>query len=201
MFYNCVVIAWKILFSLGVCAIDACDVIEMSKKKDDGAKSIRLRIKKEVLDRIDQIAGEGGRQRFIHDAILGRLDEELSPVVFDLIRDIDDLKARVAFLETSTPVGVQISELNKVARNELCLDDIDRKLVSFFVRNQGGTTPEIAESILGGRNKRRTILDRIARLNVRAKKLYGKELLDYQKGLVNEKRGAWWITNVDLVIL
>ncbi len=201
MFYNCVVIAWKILFSLGVCAIDACDVIEMSKKKDDGAKSIRLRIKKEVLDRIDQIAGEGGRQRFIHDAILGRLDEELSPVVFDLIRDIDDLKARVAFLETSTPVGVQISELNKVARNELCLDDIDRKLVSFFVRNQGGTTPELAESILGGRNKRRTILDRIARLNVRAKKLYGKELLDYQKGLVNEKRGAWWITNVDLVIL
>ena len=193
--------AWKILFSLGVCAIDACDVIEMSKKKDDGAKSIRLRIKKEVLDRIDQIAGEGGRQRFIHDAILGRLDEELPPVVFDLIRDIDDLKARVAFLETSTPVSVQISELNKVARNELCLDDIDRKLVSFFVRNQGGTTPELAESILGGRNKRRTILDRIARLNVRAKKLYGKELLDYQKGLVNEKRGAWWITNVDLVIL
>jgi len=193
--------AWKILFSLGVCAIDACDVIEMSKKKDDGAKSIRLRIKKDVLDKIDQIAGEGGRQRFIHDAILGRLDEELPPVVFDLIRDIDDLKARVAFLETSTPVSVQISELNKVARNELCLDDIDRKLVSFFVRNQGGTTPELAESILGGRNKRRTILDRIARLNVRAKKLYGKELLDYQKGLVNEKRGAWWITNVDLVIL
>ncbi|MGY5863837.1 MAG: hypothetical protein RTV41_04500 [Candidatus Thorarchaeota archaeon] len=192
---------WKILFTFDVCALDACVVTEMSKKKDDVTKSIRLRIEKDVLDRIDQIAGEGGRQRFIHDAILGRLDEELPPIVFELIRDIDDLKARVVFLETSKPLSIQISELNEVARNDLCLDDIDRKLVSFFVRNQGGTTPELAESILGGRNKRRTILDRIARLNIRAKKLYGKELLNYQKGLVNGKRGAWWITNVELVIL
>ncbi|MHA2025700.1 MAG: hypothetical protein ACW98U_07335 [Candidatus Thorarchaeota archaeon] len=173
----------------------------MSKKKTDSAKSIRLRIEKDLLDRIDQIAGEGGRQRFIHDAIQGRLDEDLPPVVFDLIRDIDDLKARVAFLETAKSVGVQMSELNDVARNELCLDDIDRKLVSFFVRNNGGTTPELAESLLGNRSKRRTILDRIDRLNARAKKLYGKELLDYQKGLVNNKRGAWWITDVALVIL
>ncbi len=192
---------WKILFSLGVCANDACEVIDVSKKKDSGAKSIRLRIEKDLLDRIDQIAGEGGRQRFIHDAILGRLDEELPPVVFDLIRDIDDLKARVAFLETSKSVSIQMSELNEVARNELCLDDIDRKLVSYFIRNQGETTPELAESILGGRQKRRTILDRIDRLNARAKKLYGKQLLKYEKGLVNDKRGAWWITNVDLVIL
>jgi hypothetical protein len=175
--------------------------MDMNKKKDDGAMSIRLRIEKDLLDRIDQVAGEGGRQRFIHDAILGRLDEELPPVIFDLIRDIDDLKARVTSLETSKTVSMQMSELNEVARNELCLDDIDRKLVSFFVRNKGGTTPELAESILGGRKKRRTILDRIARLNVRAKKLYGTELLDYKKGLVNDKRGAWWITNVDLVIL
>jgi len=173
----------------------------MSKKKTDGAKSIRLRVEKDLLDRIDQIAGEGGRQRFIYDAIRGRLDEDLPPVMFDLIRDIDDLKARVAFLETSKSVGVQMSELNDVARNELCLDDIDRKLVSFFVRNNGGTTPELAENLLGNRSKRRTILDRIDRLNARAKKLYGNELLEYQKGLVNDKRGAWWITDVSLVIL
>lgn len=173
----------------------------MSKKKDESATSIRLRIEKDLLDRIDQVAGERGRQRFIHNAILGRLDEELPPVVFDLIRDIDDLKARVTFLETSKSVGMQMRELNDVARIELCLDDIDRKLISFFVKNQGGTTPELAESILGARNKRRTVLDRIAKLNVRAKKLYGTELLEHQKGLFNDKRGAWWITNIDLVIL
>jgi hypothetical protein len=194
-------VAWKILFSLGVCANVACDVVEMNRKKGKGAISIRVRIEKDLLDRIDQLAGEGGRQRFIHDAILARLDEELPPVVFDLIRDIDDLKARVAFLETSKSVSLQMSELNEVARNELCLDDIDRKIVSFFIRHQGGTTPELADSILGDRKKRRTILDRIERLNNRAKKLYGKELLNYQKGLVNEKRGAWWISDVELVIL
>ncbi|MFW9770055.1 MAG: hypothetical protein ACFFEM_14635 [Candidatus Thorarchaeota archaeon] len=173
----------------------------MSKKKGESAVSIRVRIEKDILARIDQVAGEGGRQRFIHDAIIGRLDEEIPPIVFDLIRDIDDLKARVSFLESSKSVSIQMSELNEVARNELCLDDIDRKMVSFFVRHQGGTTPELAESILGERKKRRTILDRIERLNARAKNLYGKELLTYHKGLVNDKRGAWWISDTELVIL
>jgi hypothetical protein len=189
------------LFSIFVNPYDACDVIHMNKKKGEGATSIRLRIEKDLVERIDQVAGERGRQKFIHDAIIGKLDEELPPIVFDLIRDIDDLKSRVAILETSKTVGIQMSELNEVARTELCLDDLDRKLVSFFVRNHGGTTPELAESILGSRSKRRTVLDRIARLNVRAKKLYGTELLEHQKGFVNDKRGAWWITNIELVIL
>jgi hypothetical protein len=194
-------VTWKTLFSLDVLANDACDVVDMNKKKGESVVSIRVRIEKDILERIDQIAGQGGRQRFIHDAIIGRLDEEIPPIVFDLIRDVDDLKARVTFLETSKSVSIQMSELNEVARSKLCLDDVDRKMVSFFVRNKGGTTPELAENLLGERKKRRTILDRIERLNARALKLYGKELLTYHKGIVNDKRGAWWITDVELVIL
>ncbi|MFW9981877.1 MAG: hypothetical protein ACFFE3_08180 [Candidatus Thorarchaeota archaeon] len=173
----------------------------MSKKKKDNTVSIRLRIEKDILDRIDQLAGERGRQRFIHEAILGRLDEELPPIMFDLIRDVDDLKARVTFLESSKSESIHLSELNDIARNELCLDEIDRKLIAYFIKNEGATTPELAENILGSRNKRRTILDRIDRMNARSKKLFGSIILKYQKGLVNNKRGAWWITNVDLVVI
>lgn len=173
----------------------------MSKKKKDNAVSIRLRIEKDILDRIDQLAGERGRQRFIHEAILGRLDEELPPIMFDLIRDVDDLKARVTFLESSKSESIHLSELNDIARNELCLDEIDRKLIAYFIKNEGATTPELAENILGSRSKRRTILDRIDRMNDRSKKLFGSIILKYQKGLVNNKRGAWWITNVDLIVI
>jgi len=190
-----------ILFSVSVYAHSACDVKDMSKKKDDKTVSIRLRIEKDMLDRIDQIAGERGRQRFIHDAILGRIDEELPPVMFELIHDVDYLKARVTFLESSKFTSLQLSELNDVARNELCLDEVDRKLLAYFIKNEGATTPELAENILGGRDKRRTVLDRLDRLNNRAKKLFGTDILEYKKGLVNNKRGAWWITKVDLVVI
>ncbi len=173
----------------------------MSKKKDDSAVSIRLRIEKDILDRIDQLAGERGRQRFIHDAILGRIDEELPPVMFELIHDVDDLKARVTFLESSKSTSLLLSELNDVARNELCLDEVDRKLLAYFIKNEGATTPELAENILGSRDKRRTVLDRLDKLNNRAKKLFGIDILEYKKGLVNNKRGAWWITKVDLVVI
>ena len=189
------------LFSFGVSANSVCDVTHMSKKKDDSAVSIRLRIEKDILDRIDQLAGERGRQRYIHDAILGRLDEELPPVIFDLIRDVDDLKARVTFLESSKSTSLLLSELNEVARNELCLDDVDRRLLAYFIKNEGATTPELAKNILGSRDKRRTVLDRLDKLNSRANKLFGTDLLEYKKGLVNNKRGAWWITNVDLVVI
>ncbi len=190
-----------ILFSVSVYAHGACDVKDMSKKKDDRTVSIRLRIEKDILDRIDQIAGERGRQRFIHDAILGRIDEELPPVMFELIHDVDDLKARVTFLESSKSTSLHLSELNDVARNELCLDEVDRKILAYFIKNEGATTPELAENILGGRDKRRTVLDRLDKLNNRAKKLFGTDILEYKKGLVNNKRGAWWITKVDLVVI
>ncbi len=172
--------------------------MNMGKKK---VESIRLRLEKDLLDRIDQIAGERGRQRFIHDAILGRLDEELPPVVYDLIREVDDLKARVTFLESVKSAGVRLSELNDIARNELCLDEIDRKLLAYFIRHEGATTPELAEDALDKQVNRRTVRDRIVKLNNRSTKLFGKPILEFQKGLVNNKRGAWWITNIELVVV
>jgi hypothetical protein len=173
----------------------------MSKKKKPEMFSIRLRIDKPLLDRIDQIAGERGRQRYIHDAIIWRLDEELPPVVYDLVQEVQELRARVEHLESSSATSFHLVELNDKARNELCTDELDRKLLAYFIKNEGATTPELAEGLLGNSDKRRTILDRIDRLNNRAKKLFGTPVLEYKKGFVKNKRGAWWITGLEHIIV
>jgi hypothetical protein len=173
----------------------------MSKKKKPEMFSIRLRIDKPLLDRIDQIAGERGRQRYIHDAIIWRLDEELPPVVYDLVQEVQELRARVEHLESSSATSFHLGELNDKARNELCADELDRKLLAYFIKNEGATTPELAEGLLGNSDKRRTILDRIDRLNNRAKKLFGTPVLEYKKGFVKNKRGAWWITGLEHIIV
>lgn len=173
----------------------------MSKKKQRESVSIRFRINKELLERIDQIAGERGRQKYIHDAIVWRLDEELPPIVYDLVKDVDELKNRVQHLESIGSTSFHLGELNDIARNELCIDELDQKLLAYFIRNEGATTPELAKDLLGSANKRRTILDRIDRLNNRAQSLFGAPILEYKKGFVKNKRGAWWITGVEHILI
>lgn len=171
----------------------------MSKKKSDDSISIRLRLEKSLLDRIDVIAGERGRQRFISDAIKWRLDEELPPIFLELSDEIRQLKARIEHLETSRQTSVFFGTLSAVARNQICLDDFDIKLLTLFVQTDGWTTPELAESLLGDTEKRRTILDRIDRLNRRAVETIDTPILEYQKGFVHNKRGAWWLTNPSII--
>ena len=173
----------------------------MSKKKKSELTSIRLRIESSLLDRIDQIAGERGRQKYIHDAIVWRLDEELPPIVYDLVQEVQELRTRVEHLESTREPSFHLRELNDVARNELCTDELDRKLLAYFIKNEGATTPELAHDLLGDRNKRRTLLDRIDRLNARAQTLFGVPVLEYKKGFFKSKRGAWWITALDHVIV
>ena len=163
--------------------------------------SIRFRIESDLLDRIDQIAGERGRQKYIHDAIVWRLDEELPPIVYDLVQDVQDLQDRVRHLESVRDTSYHLSELNDIARNELCSDELDRKMLVYFIKNEGATTPELAKDLLGSSDKRRTLLDRIDRINKRAKTLFGAPVLEYKKGIVKNKRGAWWITGLEHVII
>ena len=89
----------------------------MSKKKKPKMISIRFRLDKSLLDRIDQIAGERGRQRYIRDAIVWRLDEELPPVMYDMVQEVQELRKRVEHLESSRATSVHLGELNDVARD------------------------------------------------------------------------------------
>ena len=129
------------------------------------------------------------------------LDEELPPVVYDLVQEVQELRARVEHLESSSATSFHLGELNDKARNELCTDELDRKLLAYFIKNEGATTPELAEGLLGHSDKRRTVLDRIDRLNTRGKKLFGSPVLEYKKGFVKNKRGAWWITSLEHIIV
>ncbi len=172
----------------------------MAKKKDEDSISIRLRIEKDLLNRIDMIAGERGRQWFISDAIKWRLDEELPPMFFELSDEIKQLKARVEHLETARQTNIFFGNLNDVVKKKICRDDLDQKLLSLFVETDGWTTPELAERLLDDIDKRRTILDRIDRLNSRAIEHIGKPILQYQKGFVHNKRGAWWLTDPSVIL-
>ena len=207
LFYNCVVRAEGNAFVLDTPTItillnqtSKLGAEYMSKKKSDESVSIRVRLDKSLLDRIDMIAGEHGRQRFISDAIQWRLDEELPPMFFELSDEVKQLKARVEYLETSRQTSVFVGNLNDTIKRDLCHDDLDIKLLSLFVQTDGWTTPEIAESLLGDTSKRRTILDRIDRLNKRAIEHLGTPVLEYKKGFVHNKRGAWWLTDSSVIL-
>ncbi len=167
----------------------------MPRPSNTDSISIRLRLEQELLERIDRAAGERGRQRFIEEAILWRLDQEIPPVVMELMDEVSQLKARVSHLEGTQSTSPVRGVLNKVAENQICRDELDRRILEYFLQNEGATTPELAKNVLGVHTKRRTILDRIAKLNERATQLVGVEILRYEKGILKGKRGAWWLDN------
>jgi hypothetical protein len=176
-------------------------VEKMPKKEANEAISIRLRLEKSLLDRIDMVAGERNRQRYIHEAIEWRLDQELPPMFLELSEEITQLKHRVEHLEKSQATSVFLGDLNQTTKEQVCADDLDRKLLAFIIRNEGGTTPELAEHLLGDAQKRRTILDRIDRLNNRAIETLGSPVLEYKKGFVKDKRGAWWLVDPASILI
>ncbi|MHA1934095.1 MAG: hypothetical protein ACW97A_02330 [Candidatus Thorarchaeota archaeon] len=172
----------------------------MNKTSKEKAVSIRVRLERDILERIDLLAGENGRQRFIEDAILWRLDEELPPLVLELVKDMSEIRSRVEHLEQYQSTSVFLGSLSDLVKTKVCRDGIDRDLLGYFLQQSGATTPELAESILGSSSKRRTILDRIARLNQRAEDVLGSKILKYEKGVINGKRGAWWLIDPNLLL-
>lgn len=172
----------------------------MRKKVGTDSVSIRVRLEKSLLDRIDIVAGTRNRQRYIHESVEWRLDQELPPMFLELSEEVAELKSRVEHLERSQATSVFLGELNPTAKEQICADDLDRKLLVFFIRNEGGTTPELAENLLGNMQKRRTILDRIDKLNNRAIAIIGSPVLEYKKGFVKNKRGAWWLVDPSTIL-
>ncbi|MCF2135943.1 MAG: hypothetical protein K9W43_01765 [Candidatus Thorarchaeota archaeon] len=181
-----------------ICLLDIEERCKLSAKKDS-IQSIRVTLETNVIERIDALVGRGGRQRFIRDAILWRLDRELPPIVMDLAAELERLKARVEQLENLHSPETLLQFLNDVALHKVCRDDLDRRLLRYFVQHEGATTPELAEALLGSVSKRRTVLDRIDGLNKRAEEFLGVPILTLEKGLTRGKRGAWWLINQEML--
>jgi len=179
--------------------LSAKELAALSPRKGKRTLSIRVTLDQEIVDRIDEVAGSRGRQRFIREAILWRLDQEMPPFVTEIMRDIEELRKRVERLESLHEKEVLLGALNDVTLRRVCRDDLDRRLIAYFVRHRGATTPELAEVLLKDKSKRRTIHSRIEGLNSRAKELLGVPILAHEKGVVDGKRGAWWLINTEYI--
>ncbi|TFF96431.1 hypothetical protein EU546_01395 [Candidatus Thorarchaeota archaeon] len=155
--------------------------------------SIRLRVESDILDRIDRLVGKRNRQDFIREAILSRLDEDLPPLLLETMNELEELKGRVERLEDAQSASLFLEQLPDVVRDQICLDDMDREMLAYFTRNEGATTPELAGALVGDDTKRRAILNRIKRINGRAKEVLGREILRYRKEIWRGKRSAWWL--------
>jgi len=172
----------------------------MNKTAKQREVSIRVRLPRDVLERIDLLVGNNGRQKFIRNAIASRLDDEVPPVVLEVIDDVDRLKMRVDHLEKVQSTSYYLGKLNDVVKTQVCRDDLDRKLLAYLLQHEGATTPELALSLLSSSGKRRTILDRIEKLNQRARKIVGAKILEHQRETVKGKRGAWWLVNTGKIV-
>lgn len=173
--------------------------IEMNPARKKRTLSIRVTLDDETLKRIDAMAGERGRQRFIKDAILWRLDQEIPPVVFELMKDVEQLQERVEHLEGIRSTSVYIGGMNETVRTQVCRDDLDRNIIAYFLQHEGASTPELAKKFLKDAEKRKTIHVRIRKLNDRSKEVFGSRILRYEKGEVKGKRDAWWLVEPELV--
>ncbi len=171
----------------------------MTKTGPDRGERIHLRLEKDVLRRIDKVVGKQGRKKFIRDAVLWRLDKEIPPVVHELAEEVEQLRARVEHLEEARSTNVFYSGLNDATTAQVCRDDLDRNILAYLLQYQGASTPELADSLLNDRGKRKTIHVRIAKLNERAQEILGKPILSFEKGEVKGKRGAWWLIDPAII--
>jgi hypothetical protein len=172
----------------------------MGSNPDDEVVSLRIRLSRSIVDRIDQLVGESGRQRYIRDSISYRLDEDLPPVVYELMNEVEQLKARVGHLENAQATSVYNRQMNDIVRTKVCRDEFDRKMLTYFLQHRGATAPELAKELLSDPGKRRTIVDRISKMNGRAEEFLGVVILQFQKGEMDGKRGAWWVVNVEQIV-
>ena len=171
----------------------------MTKAGRDRFETIHLRLERDILKRIDKVAGKQGRKKFINDAVLWRLDKEIPPIVHELVEEVEQLRARVEHLEEVRSTSVFYSGLNDVTTAQVCRDDLDRNILAYMLQYEGASTPELADSLLNDREKRKTIHVRIAKLNERAQEVLGKPILLFEKGEVKGKRGAWWLIDPAII--
>ena len=172
----------------------------MSKTAKRKEVSIRVRLAKETLERVDLLVGSNGRQKFITDAIAWRLDQDVPPVMLEMIDDIDALKDRVTHLEGIQSTSYYIGRLSDEVKSNVCRDNLDRRLLAYLLQHEGATTPELARSLLRSNRKRRTVLGRIDNLNQRARTVLGVRILQHERGIMKGKRGAWWLVNTEKIV-
>ncbi|MEM1658542.1 MAG: ribbon-helix-helix domain-containing protein [Candidatus Jordarchaeales archaeon] len=152
---------------------------------------VSVKIPRDILGLLEKEVGRGKRSEFIRQAIMEKLQGKLTGVGDELLRRLEELEKRVAFLEnglsciSSGKLVVETHPLYKI-----CRDENERKIVEYLLRERGATTREL-EKVVG--LKRRQILNKMRELASRAERELGKPVLVYIRARVEGKRQAWWL--------
>ncbi len=169
---------------------------------EDNEMIIRVRLDRAIVDRIDKMVGKSRRNQFVLEAVLWRLDlqEPLSipPTVAGLMSELEELRRRVEYLETLHSSSVYDAQLSQTIKTKVCRDSLDVQLLTHLLRNNGSTTNELAHAV-GKEGKRRTIYDRLMRLNERAIEVFGEPIIHFERGRYQGKSNSWWIKNISLL--
>lgn len=174
----------------------------VSEDFEDNEMIIRVRLGRAIVERIDKMVGKSRRNQFVLEAILWRLDLQdplsIPPTVVGIMDELEELKKRVEYLETLHSSSAYDAQLSKTIKTKVCRDSLDVQLLTFLLRNNGSTTKELAQAV-GKEGKRRTIYDRLMRLNERAIKVVGKPIIHFEKGMFQGKSNSWWIKDISLL--
>ena len=155
-------------------------------------KVVSAKVPEEVYKELSLRVPEGDRSDFIREAIMEKLEKtpkankllELEARMTKIEGELGDLHKYLADLELLT-YGAR-----KVNPHDLCVDEVDHKIMHYLMHYKGATTPELAEHM---KINRWLILNRLQKIQKASIKQCGKAVIDYYAGERSGKKKAWWI--------
>ena len=153
---------------------------------------VSAKIPKDVYKELALRIPEGERSDFIRDAIVEKLQKTPRPdKIFELEQKIGKLEADLSEIKRYlTELEVLTFEKGKVNPHSFGIDEVDRKIIGYFLDYKGATTPELAKH---AKTNRWQVLNRLRRIQKRSKTQLGKPVIEYYAGERSGKKKAWWI--------
>lgn len=154
---------------------------------------ISAKIPEEVFKELQIRIPEGERSDFIREAIIEKLERTPKPdKILQLEHRIKDLEDSLSEVKKYlVELEILTYERGKINPHTFCVDELDHKIIDFLIRNQGATTPELANET---GVDRWTILRRLQKIKKRSKKELGKPIVTFYAGEKDGKKRAWWIS-------
>ncbi len=155
--------------------------------------TISAKIPHNVYEELLLRVPERERSQFIREAVIEKLIKmpkpdrlrELEERITKLEDSLSKLKHTLADLELLTYKRGEIDVY------EFCEDRVDRTIIDFLLKNKGATTSELARLL--GVNRWR-VLGRLMRIKEKSEAELGKPIVEFDPGLREGKRRAWWLT-------
>jgi hypothetical protein len=158
----------------------------------NSSRVVTAKISEDIYSEFALRVPEGDRSDFIREAINEKLQKTPRPdkllaleeKMSKLESELEQVRKYLADLELLT------FEHSKIDPHSFCIDETDRKIISYLMHYKGATTPELAEYL---KSNRWIVLNRLQKIQRASKKKCGKPIIDYCGGERSGKKKAWWI--------